>query len=176
MIIFDRKKFIDSWANGEVLGTLYGLSQNGWINSQQFHGWFQHFLEYAPQKRPLLLLLDGHSAHYRPETIKLAAKNNIIVCALPPHTTHIVQPLDRGCFAPLKVAWKKACHDFYTKNPGRIVSHLDFNQLFAKAWYKAMTGQNIINSFKVTGVYPFNREVICSAPGIDKREKYSYII
>ena len=171
MIIFDRKKFVDSWA--EVPGTLYGLSQNGWINSQQFHGWFQHFLEYAPQKRPLLLLLDGHSAHYCPETIKLAAKNNIIVCALPPHTTHIVQPLDRGCFAPLKVAWKEACHEFYTKNPGRVVTRLDFNQLFAKAWYKAMTGQNIINSFKVTGVYPFNREVICSAPGIDKREKYT---
>ena len=36
-----------------------------------------------------------------------------------------------------------------------------------------MTGQNIINSFKVTGVYPFNREVICLAPGIDKREKYT---
>ena len=173
MIIFDRKKFVDSWAEGEVPGTLYGLSQNGWINSQQFHGWFQHFLEYAPQKRPLLLLLDGHSAHYCPETIKLAAKNNIIVCALPPHTTHIVQPLDRGCFAPLKVAWKEACHEFYTKNPGRVVTRLDFNQLFAKAWYKAMTGQNIINSFKVTGVYPFNREVICSAPGIDKREKYT---
>ena len=44
MIIFGRKKFIDSWANGEVPGTLYGLSQNAWINSQQFHGWFQHFL------------------------------------------------------------------------------------------------------------------------------------
>ena len=70
------------------------------------------------------------------------------------------------------MAWKEACHDFYTKNPSRVVSRLDFNQLFAKAWYKAMTGQNIINSFKVTGVYPFNREVICSAPGIDKREKY----
>ena len=39
--------------------------------------WFQHFLEYVPQKHPLLLLLDGHSAHYCPETIKLAAKNNI---------------------------------------------------------------------------------------------------
>jgi len=169
MIIFDRKRFVDTWADGEVPGTLYGLSQNGWINSQQFHGWFQHFLEYAPQKRPLLLLLDGHSAHYCPETIKLAAENNIVVCALPPNATHIVQPLDRGCFAPLKVAWKQECHEFYTKNPGRFVTRLEFSRLFAKAWYKAMTAQNIISSFKVTGVYPFNREVICNAPNMEPK-------
>ena len=158
---------------GEVPGTLYGLSQNSWTSSQQFYGWFQHFLEYAPQKRPLLLLLDGHSAHHCPETIKLAAENNIVICALPPHTTHILQPLDRGCFAPLKMAWKQECHEFYTKNPGRVVTRLDFTRLFAKAWYKAMTAQNIINSFKVTGVYPFNREVICNAPGMEKQQKYT---
>ena len=173
MIIFDRKKFVDGWSNGEVPGTLYGLSQNGWINNDQFYGWFQHFLEYAPQKRPLLLLLDGHSSHYCPDTIKLAAEHNVVVCALPPHTTHILQPLDRGCFGPLKVAWKQECHEFYTKNPGRVITRLDFNRLFAKAWYKAMTAQNIINSFKVTGVYPFNREVTCNAPGMERKEKYA---
>lgn len=173
MIIFDRKRFVDAWADGEVPGTLYGLSQNGWINSQQFYGWFQHFLEYAPQKRLLLLLLDGHSLHYCPESIKLAAENNIIICALPPHTTHIAQPLDRGCFAPLKVAWKQECHEFYKKNPGRVVTRLDFSQLFAKAWYKAMAAQNIIGNFKVTGVYPFNRQVIYNAPGMETKEKYT---
>ena len=173
IIIFDRKKCIYAWADGEVPGTLYGLSQNVWINSQQFYGWFQHFLEYTPQKRSLLLLLDGHSTHYCPETIKLAAESNIVICALPPHTTHIVQPLDRGCFAPLKVAWKQECHEFYTKNPGRVVTCLDFNCLFAKAWYKAMTAQNIISSYKVTGAYPFNREVACNAPGMETKENYN---
>ena len=34
MIIFDRKNFFDEWVNGEVPGTLYGLSQNGWINNE----------------------------------------------------------------------------------------------------------------------------------------------
>ena len=38
MIIFDRKKFIKAWADGEVPRTLFGLLQNGWINSQQFYG------------------------------------------------------------------------------------------------------------------------------------------
>ena len=108
---------------GEVPGTLYGLSRNGWINSDLFYHWFtNHFLQYAPPTRPLLLLLDGHSSHYSPSTIKLAAENQIVVFVLPPNTTHISQPLDRGCFSPLKAAWRKYCHMFRSKNPGRVVT------------------------------------------------------
>ena len=83
--------------------------------------------------------------------------------------------MDRGCFAPLKVAWKEECHEFYAKYPGRVVTCLDFNYLFAKAWYKAMTAQNIISSYEVTGVYPFNRELVCNSPGMETKEKYSML-
>ena len=79
----------------------------------------KHFLLYAPQIRPLLLLLDGHSIHYCPETINIAAMHNIIMFTLPPHTTHITQPLDRGCFAPLKVEWRQVCHTFLHRIPER---------------------------------------------------------
>ena len=75
-------------------------------------------------------IIDGHSSHYSPATIKLAAENQIIVFVLPPHTTHIAQPLDRGCFSPLKTAWRKYCHDFRAKNPGRVVTRYDFCQIF----------------------------------------------
>lgn len=53
----------------EVPGTLYGLSHSGWMNRDLFYYWFlHHFLEYAPPFLPLILLLDGHSSHYCPET------------------------------------------------------------------------------------------------------------
>lgn len=88
-VIFDRKSLNPKMTEGEVPGTLYGLSPNGWINMELFHHWFlRHFLEYAPSTRPLILLLDGHSSHYCPATIKMAAKYHIILFALPPHTTH----------------------------------------------------------------------------------------
>ena len=84
---------------GEVPGTLYGLSQNGWINSELFFHWFQHhFMEYAPPTRPLLLLFDGHSSHHSPATVWLAAENKIVLFVLPPHTTHIAQPLCEAVF------------------------------------------------------------------------------
>ena len=90
----------------------------------------------------------------------MAAEEKVILCALPPHTTHLLQPLDKGCFSPLKVTWREICHQFCASNPGRTVSRHDFCKLFSKAWYKAFDMQNIINSFKATGICPFNRGAV----------------
>ena len=103
MIVLDRKTLPHYFVVGEVPSTIYGLSPRGWIDQELFDGWFtNHFLRYAPLVRPLLLLLDGHSSHYCPDTIRLAAKEKVIIFALPPNTTHFSQPLDKGCFGPLK--------------------------------------------------------------------------
>lgn len=54
----------------EVPGTVYGLSENGWMTRTLFMEWFNcHFLSYVPMARPIILLMDGHSTHYCPETI-----------------------------------------------------------------------------------------------------------
>ena len=119
----------------------------------------------------IILVLDGHSAHYCPETITMAAEQQIVLCALPPHTTHLTQPLDRGCFAPLKVAWRDVCHKFCALNPGRTVSRYDFCELFAKAWYRAFTMPNIISSFEATGICPFNRNAV-SLPDDDDYSQF----
>jgi len=160
-VVFDRKNLNIKLTEGEVPGTVYGLSSNGWMNSDLFSEWFKgHFLCYAPASRPLLLLLDGHKSHYCPEFIRLAASEGIIVFTLPPNTTHISQPLDKGPFSPLKVQWRKVVQDFVLKHHGRCVTRYDFSALFADAWSKAMTLKNIAAGFRITGIYPFNRDAI----------------
>ena len=53
LIIFETR--------GEVPGTLYGLSKNGWIDSDIFESCFQqHFLKHTPPTRPHLLLMATH--------------------------------------------------------------------------------------------------------------------
>lgn len=160
-VIFDRKTLNPALAKGEVPGTIYGLSSKGWIDTGLFQDWFVgHFLCYAPPVRPLLLLLDGHSSHYSPEMIRFAAEQQVLLFVLPPHTTHLTQPLDKCCFASLKKNWKRICHAFVTKNPGRVVTRYDFSALFSEAWTQSMTMKNVMASFKMTGVYPFNPSVI----------------
>ena len=141
---------------------MYALSPgSGWMDGETFHEWFEHhFLEYAPSGRPLLLLLDGHSSHYNPAFIRCAAQKGVIVFALPPNTTHISQPLDGVCFKVLKQCWDEQCNLYMSDNPGKIVTIYQFSELFANAWRKAMTSQNITSSFCATGVFPVNRQAL----------------
>ena len=160
-VVLDRQSLHPSYACGEVPGTHYGMSSNGWMNQELFQGWFTHvFLECIPPKRPVILLMDGHSSHYCPETIRMAAEHQVVLFALPPNTTHITQPLDRACFAPLKVEWREECHRFQTLNPGKVINRLEFSGIFSRAWYKAMKMENIIAGFRVTGIYPLNADVL----------------
>ena len=59
---------------GEVLGTMYGLSSNGWMDKKLFELWFKHFLMHVPSCRPILLMMDGHSTHFEPSVIRMAQK------------------------------------------------------------------------------------------------------
>jgi len=54
-IIFDAKNLNVEWTRDEVPGTIYGLSDNGWIDMILFKEWFiHHFLKHAGLARPLL--------------------------------------------------------------------------------------------------------------------------
>ena len=167
MIIWDRKTLHADMTKGELPGTIYGLSSKGWVDQELFKIWFEfHFLRYIPPVRPILLLMDGHSSHYCPDTVFLAAKEKIILFTLPPNTTHLTQPLDKGCFGPLKSAWRNACHDFMAENPSRVVTRYSFCSIFAVAWLQAMSMKNIIAGFKVAGIFPVDRRklVHCDSP------------
>ena len=170
-VIFDRKTLNPQLTVGEVPGTLYGLSKKGWIDRSLFSDWFfNHFLEYAPSSRPLLLIFDGHSSHYCPEVIRAASEQEIIIFTLPPNTTHLCQPLDKGPFSPLKKAWQEVCHQFTVQNPGRYITRYDFSRLFSEAWSKSMTVKNVMSGFKTTGICPFNKSAIV-VPDYDEKRK-----
>ena len=49
LIIFDRKRLKPELTEGQIPGTIYGLSDNGWIDSEIFEQWFEkHFLTHVP--------------------------------------------------------------------------------------------------------------------------------
>ena len=161
-IIYQRKNLVESLIQGEIPGTMYGMNSNsGWMDGELFQQWFeQHFLRYAPATRPLLLLLDGHASHYSPSFIREAAGSGVIVFCLPPHTTHMCQPLDSACFSVLKKEWDRSCDTYMAHHPGKFVTIYQFSSIFAEAWQNAMTSKTVKASFKATGVYPFNRYAI----------------
>ena len=66
-----------------------------------------------------------------------------------------------GLLRDFRTASDKSCgRGLGTRLPGRVVTRYSFSKLFSSAWMKAMTMANIVSGFRVTGVYPVNRNTI----------------
>ena len=72
---------------------------------------------------------------------------------MPPYLSHILQPLDVGCFAPLKREYGKDIRVLATDHIGRNDKKA-FIATFAKVFEKAFSQANITLSFKATGLVP----------------------
>ena len=80
MVIFQGARLNHELTQGEVHGTLYGVSDKGWIDQVLFFHWLNDiFIKNIPPARPVLLMLDGHSTHYTPEVVHAAAEQGIIL-------------------------------------------------------------------------------------------------
>lgn len=52
--------------------------------------------------RPVIVFLDGYHSHLSLQLSKFCRENGLILVALCPNSTHILQPLDIAVFGPLK--------------------------------------------------------------------------
>ncbi|CAG7785688.1 unnamed protein product [Allacma fusca] len=136
-------------------GSLYTYSKKGWSTSDTFCVWLKHFRNNAtPSKTtPVLLIVDNHGSHISYQAVKFAAKNNIDILTLPPHTTHKLQPLDICFFSPLKSRYAHALTDWQSKNRG-LVPRTDIIPWIIKPAYEECCKETtIINGFNKTGIW-----------------------
>ena len=104
-------------ANG-LAGTLYSVSKSGWMESDNFLQWFLKLfvptVNHLLSNGPVVLFVDGHQSHISLQLVNTAKTKGIHLYCLPPHTTHILQPLDVGVYGPVKQAWKAIMKDYKT--------------------------------------------------------------
>ena len=119
MHILPGHRFKYNPLEGGVPGAYLGRSDNGWMKTEVFYGWIaNHFVDHIPPKRPVVLLVDGHSTHIDIEISEFCNAKSISLYSLPSHSSHITQPLDVGFYRPLKTAWKKAVAKYTSDNVG----------------------------------------------------------
>ena len=51
--------------------------------------------------------MDGHNSHFSAELIQYCEDHKIELFCIPPHTSHILQPLGVGLFGPLQRHYSK---------------------------------------------------------------------
>lgn len=160
MHVFPGVRFRYNPLDGCIDGAYFGKSESGWMITELFYGWVaNHFAAHIPPERPVLLLVDGHTTHIDVETSKFCTQNGILLYCLPPHSSHVTQPLDVGFFGALKGNWKKAVDDFKIAHLGSSVTKETFARVFSVAWRNTVKMSTIVNSFERAGIYPLNAEM-----------------
>ncbi|KOB70151.1 Uncharacterized protein OBRU01_15785 [Operophtera brumata] len=90
------KQVVDSMPPEWVLGR----SESGWMRGDVFFEYitndFNNWVESNGIKKPILLLVDGHKSHMSLVLSATCEQMGIILYALPPNTTHMLQPADAG--------------------------------------------------------------------------------
>ena len=74
---------------------------------------------------------------------------------MPPHSSHILQPLDVGCFGPLKRAYGGEIEKRVRAGTTHI-SKEDFFPAFLAAFWQTITVQNVQAGFRGAGLVPYN--------------------
>lgn len=107
-----------------------------------------------------LLIIDNCSVHTAEDTLFDLHENNIVTIFLPPHTTHWSQPLDNGCFAPLRVLAKKF-HRQKLLGPitsGKVPNNI-VGEIITESIRYASTKKVISSSFVNTALVPWNKKL-----------------
>ncbi|KAK9679096.1 DDE superfamily endonuclease [Popillia japonica] len=161
MFIFPRKKSSELLKKGAPAGSLFAFHPSGWIQTELFTKWFDHFVEKAKPSatKPILLTLDGHHTHTRNLDVVLKAKDNFVtILCLPPHSTHKLQPLDKTVMGGLKTFYNEEVRVFI-RTENRAVTHFDMCQLVGRAYLKVQSGERSVKGFSSTGIYPLRRDI-----------------
>lgn len=163
LIVFKGKSIWSEWVGSKDLeypGTSYAATKNGWMEVEVFENYLQNtFVKNIGPERPVLLIYDGHSTHISIKIIEMALAEQIVILKLPPHSSHLLQPLDIAVFRSLKIAWDAKLVAWQRRNPGVKIPKKQFSELIGQVWADA-SSEIIRNGFQKAGIFPYNNSII----------------
>jgi len=129
LIIFAGKQHQSTWYQHIPDDWVIGVSENGWTNDKLGELWLKEVFEKHTKMRTIgthrLLILDGHGSHATAAFDHFCTENHIIPLYLPPHSSHLLQPLGVACFGPLKCLYGQRV---------QTAMQLEINHIDVTAW------------------------------------------
>jgi len=166
MIIWPATTHRSNWTIFPTPGWHYACSESGYTDSKISLEWLKCVFD--PQtkgqanQKPRVLICDGFGTHETLEVLEFCFENNIILCRLPSHTSHKLQPCDVGVFAPLKAAYRDQADRLF-RGGANTVGKEHFTSLYSPAREKAFTKRNITAAWAASGLFPFNPDRVLRA-------------
>jgi DDE superfamily endonuclease len=166
---YHLRKFFKNDMDGNIL---FSRSDSGFVNDKLTLRWLQHFNEFTKNRtagRYRMLIFDGYGSHITQEFVEYCWENHIRPFQLPPHSTHLTQPLDVGAFQKFKYEFKQCLREevFYGTTE---ISKADFFDMFPRFSARTFTEKLCKSAFRKTGLIPYNPDIV-----LDKMKEYGGI-
>jgi hypothetical protein len=173
MVLLQRKTASSDWYDVKLPEhTHIGISEKGWTDNELGFQWIAQCFE--PFTRPRttgvwrLLVLDGHESHTTWQFINFCHEKKIIPLCLPPHATHLLQPLDVGIFSPLSHYYGLAV-DKMIRFGCQAISKSNFLELYMEAHNTTYKPTTILSAFRATGLIPFDPSAVIKNVAVDSQ-------
>ncbi|KAH7461693.1 hypothetical protein FOMA001_g18887 [Fusarium oxysporum f. sp. matthiolae] len=164
LVIFKAKSIQEQWFRREFLEKHLGwqvtFSKNGWTSNSIALEWLEKV--FLPQTAPAdpadarLLIVDGHGSHATEEFMAKCYLNNVYLLFLPAHCSHVLQPLDLGCFSSLKAAYRTLVGEHTALTDSTRVGKQMFLDFYARAREIGFRKENIRSGWRAAGLWPVN--------------------
>lgn len=158
LVIFKGKTVQQQWFPKDLSpfkGWEFTATDNAWTSDFTAVEWLEKvFLPQTATLEPRLLILDGHGSHETTEFMYLCYTNNVYLLFLPPHCSHVLQPLDLSVFSSLKSHYRAAVGSLALLTDSSPIGKQNFLACYAKARKQALSAKIIKAGWKATGLWP----------------------
>ena len=164
LIIFKGQLHQLSWYERLPSNWMVGVSENGWTTDELGLIWLKRLFGPNTERtvgKYRLLILDGHGSHVTAEFDQYCTQNSIIVLCMPPHSSHLLQPLDVSCFSVLKRSYGSVVQEQMRAGINHVDKD-DFLDLYLQARIATYSPSTIQSGFRATGLVPFDPDEVLS--------------
>jgi hypothetical protein len=161
-LIFAGKVLISSWFTGLPRNWVITVSPTGWINNDVALAWLKHFdahTKATSARAYRLLIIDGHESHCSIEFQDYCKENKIITLCMPPHSSHLLQPLDVVPYSLLKRHYGDGI-SLLARSRIHHINKETFLPAFKAAFEKTFTLENVRAGFRGAGLAPHDPNVV----------------
>ena len=132
--IFQGKNMLQGLLNKAVPGSMHAMQASGWMTQELFVEWLRRFIAFVDLHRDpgqrVLLLLDGHKSRVTLDTAMMAKEALVDLFLFPPHTSHLLQPLDLAVFKPFKDAYRQEIKNHFVSKKKAITKYSPLSLCF----------------------------------------------
>jgi len=159
LVIFKAENLSTQWIPASIHGNWrFNCNSKGWTSNVHGLDWLIRCFDPETKDKAAggyrLLICDGHDSHITAEFMAYCIDNDILLMILPPHSSHLTQPLDVGVFGALKKQMAVEIEPLMRTGITRI-QKVEWLTAFVAAHDKAVSIKNILSGFRGTGIHPF---------------------